>query len=44
MREVIEMIVSLILAWLIVVGGFAIFMVTLRLLAWIFEVTMLRGW
>jgi hypothetical protein len=33
-----------VLAWLTVVGGTVLFMLTLRLLAWIFDGILLRGW
>ena len=33
-----------ILAWIIIVGGFALLLVTIRLMVWLVDVIMLRGW
>lgn len=33
-----------ILAWIITVGGFALLLVTIRLMVWFVDVIMLRGW
>lgn len=33
-----------ILAWLAVVGGFALLLVTLRLMLWLVDVILLTGW
>lgn len=36
--------IEFICVWLVVVGGFTLFLFTLRLLAWLVDVLLLGGW
>lgn len=44
MRDFLEGLLEFVFAWIIVVGGFAAFLFTIRLLAWLCDVLLLGGW
>ena len=44
MRDFIEMVLMLIFAWIVVVGGVAAILFTIRLLYWLVDVILLGGW
>ena len=44
MRDFLEGLLEVAFIWIIVVGGFAALLFTIRLLAWLVDVLLLGGW